>query len=63
MAGKRHARRMGTACYVLIGLKSTYVCISLLVLFSNMILGVHVGHFNQTFPLNSVLRISYPSDA
>ena len=28
-----------------------------------MILGVHVDHFNQTFPLNSVLSISYPSDA
>ena len=63
MAGERHGRGMGTACYVWIGLKSTYVCISLLVLFSNVFLGIHVGHFNQTFPLNSVLSISYPSDA
>lgn len=27
-----------------------------------MILAVHVCHFNQNFPLNSVLCISYPSD-
>lgn len=40
-----------------------YVCISLLVLFSNMILDVHVSHFNQTFQPNSVLCISYSSDA